>query len=101
MIEQELGFGDSLPGSNVETLNLQAGDLDGDDALEDKVEVDGGSRGNLLQQGDLHLQGDRGAVLHQDREGSHFKHVKGDRFGAAVCNIKYYEEILLCCLLLE
>merc|ERR1712127_184838 len=67
-----------VAGSNVETLNLQAGDLDGDDALEDKVEVDGGSRGNLLQ------QGDRGAVLHQDREGSHFKHVKGDRFGAAV-----------------
>ena len=72
------------PGANVKSLNLKAGDLDGDDALEDQVEVHLGSHGHLLQQADLDLQGDAGTVLHQDGEWSNGHHIKCDWFGTSI-----------------
>ena len=68
----------------MEALDVKAGDLDGDDALQDKVEVHLGSHGNLLVQGDLDLQGDTGTVLNQDWEWSNGDHVKREWFWTAI-----------------
>ena len=69
----------------MKSLDLEAGDLDGDDALQDQVEVHLGSDGHLLLESDLDLQGDGGAVLDQDWEGGNGHHVKCDWFRAAIC----------------
>ena len=68
----------------MESLDVKARDLDGDDTFQDKVEVHLGSHGHLLVEGDLHLQGDGGAVLDQDWEGSNGDHVKGEWFRTAI-----------------
>ena len=68
----------------MEAIDVEARDLDGDDAFQDKAKVHLGSHGHLLLEGDLDLQGDGGTVLDQDWEGSNGYHVKGDWFGTAL-----------------
>ena len=72
------------PRANVKSLNLKAGDLDGDEALEDQVEVDHAAHRHFLVQSDLDLKGDGGAVLDENWERSHRHHVEGEWFRAAI-----------------
>ena len=72
------------PGANVKSLNLKAGDLDGDDALQHQVQGDGGTLRQGLVEGDLDCQGDAGAVLDQDGERLHADVIDGGRLRAAV-----------------
>ena len=75
------------PRANVKSLNLKAGDLDGDDALEDQVEVNLAAHRHFLVQSDLDLKGDGGAVLDENRERSHRYHVEREWLRAAIWKI--------------
>ena len=68
----------------MKSLNLKAGDLDGDEALEDQVEVDHAAHRHFLVESDLDLKGDGGAVLDENWERSHRHHVEGEWFRAAI-----------------
>ena len=68
----------------MEALDLQAGDSDGNDALEDELEVDQGPHGDLLVEGDLHLDGDGLAVGGEDGEGGDLGNVDSAWRGAAL-----------------
>jgi hypothetical protein len=68
--------------SDLQTVDLRAWDFDRDDALQLEVEVDGGSHGNLLLQGDLNLQSDGGSGVDYDGERCHGDDIQGDRFRA-------------------
>ena len=68
----------------MEALDFKAGDGDGNDSLEDELEVDQGPHGDLLVEGDLHLDGDGLAVGGEDGEGGDLGNVDSARLGAAL-----------------
>ena len=68
----------------MEALDLKAGDGDGNDSLEDELEVDQGPHGDLLVEGDLHLDGDGLAVGGEDGEGGDLGDIDSARRGAAL-----------------
>ena len=72
------------PGTKAQAINVEAGNLDGDDALQHQVQGDGGTLRQGLVEGDLDCQGDAGAVLDQDGERLHADFVDGGRLRAAV-----------------
>ena len=72
------------PGTKAQAINVEAGNLDGDDALQHQVQGDGGTLRQGLVEGDLDCQGDAGAVLDQDGERLHADVVDGGRLRAAV-----------------
>ena len=59
----------ALPGAQLHLSDVKARDLDGDEALEDHVDAEPRSDGQLLEQGDLGVEGDGGAGLDEDGEG--------------------------------
>ena len=67
------------PGAQAQTLDVEAGDLDGDDALQHQVERHGSTSRQRLVEGDLDGEGDAGAVLDQDGERLHTDVVNGGR----------------------
>ena len=67
------------PGAKAQTLDVEAGDLDGDDALQHQVERHGSTLRQGLVEGDLDGEGDAGAVLDQDGERLHADVVNGGR----------------------
>ena len=81
MVSGGTGF---LPGADVKSLDLQAGDLDGDDALQGELQGHRGSSCHHLVEGDLGGNGDGGAVGDNDGEGLHAEVVDGHGLGAAV-----------------
>ena len=72
------------PGAKAQTLDVEAGDLDGDDALQHHVERHGSTHRQGFVEGDLDGEGDTGAVLCQDGERLHADVVNGGRFRASV-----------------
>ena len=72
------------PGAQAQTLDVEAGDLDGDDALQHQVERHGSTRRQGLVEGDLDGEGDAGAVLGHDGERLHADVVNGGRLRASV-----------------
>ena len=72
------------PGAKAQAINVEAGNLDGDDALQHQVQGDGGTLRQGLVEGDLDCKGDAGAVLDQNGERLHADVVDGGRLRAAV-----------------
>ena len=72
------------PGAKAQAINVEAGNLDGDDALQHQVQGDGGTLRQGLVEGDLDGEGDAGAVLDQDGERLHADVVNGGRLGAPI-----------------
>ena len=68
----------------MEALDVKAGYLDGDDALQHQVERHGGALRQRLIEGDLDGEGDAGTVLGQDGERLHADVVDGGRLRASV-----------------
>ena len=72
------------PGAKAQTIDVEAGNLDGDDALQHQVERHGSTHRQGFVEGDLDGEGDTGAVLCQDGERLHADVVNGGRFRASV-----------------
>ena len=73
------------PRANVNTIEVKAGDLDGNEALQYEAEGHLGPHLDDLAEGDLGGNGDQRPILDNDWEGFDAEQVKSERLRTVVC----------------